>query len=90
MMKVDIRVNKDHIAHITAHRRDNYMGADVVSIYDWEAKYYPCPADPKEGHDKMRDPGEPRVQTGIVRHAYKWGAPVLLLSILKELKRKTA
>lgn len=89
MMRVDIRVNKDHIAHITAHRRDNYMGADVVSIYDWEAKYYKCPKGPEEGHNKMYDPGEPRVQSGIVHHAYKDGAPMLLLSILQELRRKT-
>ena len=89
MMQADIRVNKSHIAHITAHRRDNFESVNTVSIYDWEAKYYKCPESPKEAHNKMYDPGEPKVHTGIVRHAYKDGAPMLLLGILQELKRKT-
>lgn len=88
MIAIDLRVNKTHVAHITAHRRDNYVNPDYPSIYDWESKIYDCPENPTVAREPMRDPGEFKVKTGIVRHAYKDGASHLALLILQEMERE--
>lgn len=84
MIETAIRINNNHIAEIKAKKDGPYVDADTFHTYNYEVRQYQVPADPIEARNKMRDPGDPIVKSGVVTHRYKDGAVTLLLKILQD------